>query len=84
MLIKASTMLRNDYGKISALAKSTKKPIYITRNGEGDLVIMAIDAFEEHEQMLELRSKVLDAEERRLKGETGVTIKQARKILMVD
>ena len=46
MLIKASAALRNDYSSISALAKETKEPIYITKNGEGDLVLMSIDAFE--------------------------------------
>ena len=46
MLIKASAALRNDYATISALAKETKEPIYITKNGEGDLVLMSIDAFE--------------------------------------
>lgn len=59
MLIKASAALRNDYATISALAKETKEPIYITKNGEGDLVLMSIDAFEKREQMLQLRAKVL-------------------------
>ena len=65
MIIKASAALRNEYGAISDLARTTKEPIYITKNGEGDLVVMNIDAFEKREQMLKLRAKVLQAEQER-------------------
>ena len=78
MLIKASAALRNDYASISALAKETKEPIYITKNGEGDLVLMSIDAFEKREQVLQLRSKVLQAEQERIDGESTLSVSEAR------
>lgn len=81
MLIKASAALRNDYATISALAKETKEPIYITKNGEGDLVLMSIDAFEKREQMLQLRAKVLQAEQERMDGEPTICVSEARKRL---
>lgn len=81
MIIKASAVLRNDYASISDIARETKEPIYITRNGEGDGVYMSIDAFEKREQMLELREKVLQAEEERLNGAKTVSIPEARKLL---
>ncbi len=81
MLIKASAALRNDYAAISALAKETKEPIYITKNGEGDLVLMSIDAFEKREQMLQLRAKVLQAEQERIDGEPTISVSEAKKRL---
>ena len=81
MIIKASAALRNEYGSISNLAKTTKEPIYITKNGEGDLVLMNIDAFERREQILKLREKVLKAEEERITGQETRSIEEARKEL---
>lgn len=81
MIIKASAALRNDYASISNMAKETNEPIYITKNGEGDLVLMSIDAFEKREQMLQLRAKVLQAEQERIDGAATLSISQARERL---
>lgn len=81
MIIKASAALRNDYTSISNLAKTTKEPIYITKNGEGDMVLMSIDAFEKREQVLKLRAKVLQAEEERISGVKTMSVSEARKKL---
>lgn len=81
MIIKPSAALRNEYTSISNLAKETKEPIYITKNGEGDLVLMSIEAFEQREQMLQLRTKVLQAEQERIDRAETLSISQARKRL---
>lgn len=78
MIIKASAALRNEYSTISNIAKETKEPIYITKNGEGDLVIMNIEAFEKREQILALRAKVLQAEQERIEGAETMTVSEAR------
>ena len=81
MIIKASAALRNDYTTISNLAKTTKEPIYITKNDEGDMVLMSIDAFEKREQILQLRAKVLQAEQERIDGAKTMSVAEVRKNL---
>lgn len=81
MIIKPSASLRNDYSSISNLAKETREPIYITKNGEGDMVLMSIDAFEKREQILNLRSRVLQAEEERILGAETISVAEARRRL---
>ncbi len=45
------------------------------------MVQMSIDAFEKREQILELRSRVLQAEEERLSGAKTMSVSDARKAL---
>lgn len=68
MIIKASATIRQNYNDISELCKKTKEPIYLTKNGEGDLVVMDIESFSRREKMLKLREELLAVEEERLRG----------------
>ena len=68
MNIKPSASIRNNYNEISALCKSTGEPVYLTKNGEGDFVVMDIEAFSRREKMLALRETLLDIERDRING----------------
>lgn len=67
-MIKPSTSLRNDYNDISKFCKESGEPVFLTKNGEGDLVVMSIEQYSYREEMLDLREKLLEAEAHRLSG----------------
>lgn len=74
MNIRPSAAIRQNYNEIAELCKKTGEPIYLTKNGEGDLVVMDIEAFTRREKMLALREELLAVEEARMNGETGYSI----------
>ncbi len=45
-VIRPSSDLRNKYNEISEICHRTKKPVYITKNGSGDLAVMSIELYE--------------------------------------
>ena len=84
MIVKPSSTLRNSYQQIASLARTSGEPIYITNNGEVDLVVISVDAFEEREKMLEHRASVLDADLSRLSAEPTLTVNEARTRLKTE
>jgi len=81
MTIYPSAKIRQNYNEISNECKKTKEPIYLTKNGEGDLVVMDIEAFNKREKMLQLREELLSVEEDRLAGRKGINIDELDKKL---
>ena len=73
MIIKPSTALRNEYSSISDMAHAEDVPIYITKNGEGDLVVMSIEAFERREEIWRLRAKLA-----RVSGQSAISMEESR------
>lgn len=45
-VIRPSSDLRNKYNEISEICHQTRKPVYITKNGSGDLAVMSIELYE--------------------------------------
>ena len=44
--IQSSTTLRNNYNDISTFCHQHREPLFITRNGQGDLAVMSIELYE--------------------------------------
>ena len=66
MKICPSAWIRQNYNSISKEVRETKELIYLTKNSEGDLVVLDIETYNQREQMLKLREELLQVEENRL------------------
>lgn len=71
MNIRPSAAIRQNYNEIADLCRETEEPVYLTKNGEGDLVVMDMETFTRREKMLTLREELLSVEEDRLAGRAG-------------
>ena len=81
MTIKPSANIRQNYNEISELCKKTGEPVYLTKNGEGDLVVMDIVSFSRREKMLKLREELIAVEEERLSGIEEFSIEEVEESL---
>ena len=73
MIIRASAEIRQNYNKISRECKETDQPIYLTKNGKGDLVVMDIATYEREKQQLAAQRLVLEAYASELAGVKSLT-----------
>ena len=74
MQIRPSANIRQNYNEIAELCRQSHAPVYLTKNGEGDLVVMDIETFNRREKMLKLREELLAVEEDRAAGRTGIAL----------
>ncbi len=68
MMIRSATAMRNDYDGMVKLSKERQEPIFLTRNGEGEMVFLPLELWEKREAELNLLSEMLRREENRLAG----------------
>ena len=81
MNIRPSAAIRQNYNEIADFCKKSGEPVFLTKNGEGDLVIMSIDAYERREEVLKLRAKLEAVEQARLSGQNTLSIEESRQRL---
>ena len=81
MNIRPSAAIRQNYNEIADLCRKTAEPVYLTKNGEGDLVVMDIETFARREKMLKLREELLAVEEDRLYGARGYSIDEVTEMM---
>lgn len=58
--IRSSADLRNNYNEISTFCHDYAEPVFITKNGKGDLAVMSIEAYEKLTARFELYGAIQD------------------------
>lgn len=80
MLIRSATSLRNGYDEMVKLAKEKREPIYLTRNGDGEMVFVPLDLWERREKELDLLFMLLQRERSRLAGAKTSTMEEMERL----
>ena len=74
--IKPISDLRNKANEISKLLHESNEPIFITKNGEGDMVVMSMAHYSKLQGKIELLTKLGVAQSQLASGEKGRTLRQ--------
>ena len=72
-IIKSISSLRNKTREIASICHDRDEPVYLTTNGEGDLVVMTIGHYERLQAQVELFEKLSVAQAQSAAGEKGIT-----------
>lgn len=78
-IIRPISDLRNKSREISELAQESQEPIFITRDGEGDMVVMSLAYYGQMQKQLELYGKLAAAQAQAAAGDRGKTLDQVVK-----
>jgi prevent-host-death family protein len=75
-IIKPISDLRNKASEISELVRGSKEPVFITKNGEGDMVVMSLAHYARLQTKIELLTKLGVAQSQLGSGEKGRALRQ--------
>ena len=81
MTIKASAEIRTNYNAVIDECRQTGEPVYLTKNGQGDAVVMDIDSFEKREQVFRAQQMVLEAYVDKLAGAKSYSNDEVRSMM---
>ena len=82
--IRPISDLRNSSNEISEFCRSSREPVFITKNGVGDMVVLSIEMYERLQAQLELYAKLAEAEAEIASGTRGVDFFEFAKKLRAD
>lgn len=80
-VIRPISDLRNRAKELSRLCHDSGEPIFITRNGEGDMVLMSLATYERLQAQLDLYRLLDEAETDVAAGDRGISVAAMRRKL---
>jgi prevent-host-death family protein len=81
-IIRPISDLRNKSSDIEEVCHDTGEPVFITKNGQGNLVVMSLAAYEQTQARLELYTLLDEAEADARAGDRGISVAAARRRLL--
>ncbi|MDO9536487.1 MAG: type II toxin-antitoxin system Phd/YefM family antitoxin [Bacillota bacterium] len=69
--IRPISDLRNNANDISEFCHKSREPVFITKNGVGDMVVMSVETYERMQALIILYSKLAEADEEIASGAEG-------------
>ena len=69
--IRPISDLRNNSNEISEFCRTSREPVFITKNGVGDMVVLSIEMFERQQAQLELYARLAESEADIASGASG-------------
>jgi len=82
--IRPISDLRNNSNEISDFCRTSREPVFITKNGVGDVVVMSIETYERLMAQLEIYGKLAEAEAEIASGAEGTDFFEFVKKLKAD
>ncbi len=73
MVIKSSAELRNNYRKVADFCIKSNEPVFLTNNGEGELVVMSIESYSKQQNSLKIQKDLLRIEAEKVTGRAHYT-----------
>ena len=82
--IRPISHLRNNSNEISEFCRTSREPVFITKNGVGDMVVLSLEMYERMQAQLELYAKLAEAETDIALGAEGADFFEFSKKLRAD
>jgi prevent-host-death family protein len=74
-IIRPISDIRNKFNSISEVCHREQEPVFLTKNGQGDLVVMSIELYEKQQTLIDLYQKLGEAEDESNKDSSKISHK---------